>query len=145
MKTEQKMVLATAIACGVTFLTFVLNGCSGDDDSHCMSTEGCIGADAGPMTADADQTTPDADTKLDADSDVCSDYRWMAEKPWDCPAFGGVSQCDMELFTTGGICSVQCHDHFWIEADQLTTTREPPPASLTFYIDGEPVTCHQRL
>lgn len=142
MKTEQKMILAAAIACSAALISLALNGCSGDDDSNCMATTGC--PDAGSATVDANPLAPDADTTPDANPDVCADYRWMAEKPWDCQTSVPYT-CDMELLPADGVCGVQCHDHFWLGTDELIITKEPPPSRLIYYIVDEPITCYQHL
>ena len=142
MKTTNLILIALA-GLGLALAALIFSGCdSSGDDTNCMATEGCPGTDAG-MMADADPTAPDADTTPDANSDPCADYRWMADKPWDCNGNIPVT-CDMELFTTGGVCSVQCHDAFWLSTDDLTISEEPPP-SLIFYINETPITCYQHL
>ena len=115
MKTEQKMLLAAAIACGITLLSYLATGCSGDDDTRCMSTEGCIGTDAGPLTADADPTMPDANLMPDANGDPCAPYQDLTGD-WTCWGTSNIPfYCNLTLVSYEGQCGISCEGHFGCE------------------------------
>jgi hypothetical protein len=115
-----------------------LGGCGGGDDgTNCEMTENC-GLDAGT-------TTPDTH------KDACADYRWMAEKPWDCYDEGNVNFVCDPLELRGGTnaystCSIVCGKNFdmLVSRDGLKIHKTPPPAKIDFYDGGQEFHCAQR-
>ena len=134
----------------------LINGCGGggDDDPNCGMTDNC-GPDAG-TTDDTNPADPDAGTTPpDGNNDVCADYQWMAEKPWDCVGNwdNGNFVCEnigLSLSTDGGHngCLIKCGDDFDFEFKHwdsgLTISRTPPPPTLDYVGGGWQIHCTQR-
>lgn len=119
-----------------------LGGCStgGGDDDNC-GTINCS-PDAGP--ADDADTTP---------KDACTDYRWMAEKPWDCVGNwdNGNFMCEkmkLQLVSDGGQsgCLIQCGEYLAVKDWQtgLTISKTPPPPTLDYANGNWQLRCTQR-
>jgi len=123
-----------------------ISGCSGggDEGTNCGMTDNC-GPDAGPAD--------DADTMPDSPKDACTDYRWMAEKPWDCHGNwdNGDFVCEkmeLELVSDGGRdgCFIQCGEYLEFKHwdSGLAISRTPPPPTLDYTSGNWKIHCTQR-
>lgn len=108
MKTMPKMILSAAIALCLAILAAIFGGScgGGDDDTACAAAANC--PDAGPMTADADPTAPDADTTPDATTDPCTAYAQYSGQTWNCAGSFTPTDCTIQLVEQYGACYVYC-------------------------------------
>ncbi|MBP6859776.1 MAG: hypothetical protein KBC69_04130 [Candidatus Magasanikbacteria bacterium] len=86
----------------------------------------------------------------------CATYEWAGrETPWHCWCEGdnciGTDaelpwECPLDLLDSDpndGVCGVQCHDHFWLDAQAVGLDPNTSPPSLTFDVGNGVVTCTQ--
>ena len=119
-------ILAVMFGLALALFALAYGGCGGDDTS-CMATENCPDdTDAGDlMTADADPTTPDADTTPDANNgDPCADYAGVPSDGWQCTSYGSPNFDinNLQMIVENGVCILHSQQ-IWC------ANNDTPPAS----------------
>lgn len=133
------LVLANTAACTEVVVEDHYGECT--DDDQCPGTSVCLD------NICVEPEEPIAD---------CEPYEWAGERtPWHCWCEGdnciGADgelpwECPLDLLDSGpsdGICGVQCHDHFWLDAEVVGLDPNTSPPSLTFDVGHGVVTCTQ--
>lgn len=84
----------------------------------------------------------------------CQPYEWAGRNtPWYCWCEGGDCigteqselswSCSLDLIPGDRWCSVQCHDHFWLDVSVVDLDQNTSPPSLMFDRGTSLVTCTQ--
>lgn len=138
------VIMISLIMSGCTDTQMVIEDHYGEctDDTQCPGTSVCLD---GVCVELVEEPTPD-----------CAPYEWAGrDTPWHCWCEGNNCigtdaelpwSCPLDLLDSDpkdGVCGVQCHDHFWLDASLVNLDQNTSPPSLMFNLGNGTVTCTQ--
>lgn len=127
----------------VAMIAMYSSGCAGKgEDDNCSSTVNCPDDPDGGLTADADDTAPDADTTADANNaDACAEYANVPSDGWQCSANNNppIDMNGLTFVVEDGICLMRS-DAYWCQDTPPSADVEAGQFSCTD-INGYSVTC----